>query len=606
MSRKIGTIFIVMLIPVLSLCAKADDIKVSAGVPEPEVYTGQNFQYQIIIEGVDHPGEVNLENLKPFNPQYGGGKDVSQVTTIIVQGKTQIQEKKQYIMVYSLTAPDKGTMVIPPVEVKLNGKIYKTNEVKVSVIEPGRTNRIALEVRLSKNECYLGEPIEISVDWLIREELSRSIGDFSLNVPVFVNEDFEKADSAEAADSAADRYQIDNVNVPAVASKRKIDNLNYFVISFRKIIIPQKTGRYDFDKCRVSADIVVGKKKRGFFGFDPQYKRFLAESEPFSINVLPLPEENVPAGFYGLVGRYSIETSASPKKVYVGDPVNFEISIKGPPYMKNIRRPAVENMPEFADNFKLPARYELPKTQNGVKTFSITIRAGNSDVERIPSVPLVFFDTQKAQYVTIESKPIPLDVMKTEVTTFEDVEGNTGFTRARKELEMIREGISANYSGNEMLVNETATLTGLIARPAYASLLIASLLLPVLTGSVKLASVKSPEKMRRKKHKKALADAVKELSALDKNQDVKRDGLTRIMRTFIGRRFDRSPAALNADECERIITEQTGGEETGALFGEIFRDCEQSVYSGSAANVDAELIDRLSRLIREIDRKAER
>ena len=38
----------------------------------------------------------------------------------------------------------------------------------------------------------------------------------------------------------------------------------------------------------------------------------MVESEPLELTVLPLPNEGKPAQFYGLVGRYTIEASATP------------------------------------------------------------------------------------------------------------------------------------------------------------------------------------------------------------------------------------------------------------------------------------------------------
>ena len=47
------------------------------------------------------------------------------------------------------------------------------------------------------------------------------------------------------------------------------------------------------------------------------------------MQVLPLPRENVPSGFGGAVGTYSLSLTVSPTNVAMGDPVTVKVQITG-------------------------------------------------------------------------------------------------------------------------------------------------------------------------------------------------------------------------------------------------------------------------------------
>ena len=79
-------------------------------------------------------------------------------------------------------------------------------------------------------------------------------------------------------------------------------------------------------------------------------------SQPLKLTVLPLPEQGKPEGFYGLVGRYTIEASATPTQVSVGDPITLIIKIGGSRYLKPVQWPELEKVAELARNFKIPSQ----------------------------------------------------------------------------------------------------------------------------------------------------------------------------------------------------------------------------------------------------------
>jgi hypothetical protein len=124
-----------------------------------DIYVGQSFNYHIIIDGDNKAGQVDTSPLSKYNPQNIGNRDLSQTSISIINGRRTDSIVKRYIMSYSLTADRPGRITLPPVTVTLDGKNYRTNPVEVNILEPETTNKLELEVSLSEEQCYVGQPI---------------------------------------------------------------------------------------------------------------------------------------------------------------------------------------------------------------------------------------------------------------------------------------------------------------------------------------------------------------------------------------------------------------------------------------------------------------
>ncbi|MFH1614063.1 MAG: BatD family protein, partial [Planctomycetota bacterium] len=124
-----------------------------------DIYVGESFGYHIIIDGENKAGQVDITPLAEYNPQSAGNRDVSQTSISIINGRTTQNIKKQYVMSYSLTSNRIGQIRLPSVTVTLDGKDYQTNPLKVNILKPGTTDQLDLEVTLSEQQCYVGQPV---------------------------------------------------------------------------------------------------------------------------------------------------------------------------------------------------------------------------------------------------------------------------------------------------------------------------------------------------------------------------------------------------------------------------------------------------------------
>jgi hypothetical protein len=575
-----------------------------------DIYVGENFAYNIIIDGENKPGQVDLTGLAKYNPQSASNRDVSQTSINIVNGKTTKKIIKRYIMSYSLQTKQEGQIQLPAVAVTLSGKTYQTNPVQLNILKPGTTDKLDLEVTLSEQRCYVGQPVMLTVKFYI----SADIGDFQFNIPTFSSDAFYIEDP-DVSNQQVKQFRL-STGIPVFASQSRVvhKGKESILLAFSKVLIPKNSGKIEIGASSVSADVVVGRTRSrdsffddfSIFGSRKQYKRFMVSSPQQMLTVLALPEETKPASFYGLVGRYTISASATPTKVNVGDPITLTIKIGGSKYLKSVQWPALEQIPELATNFKIPSQKSSPFIENGFKVFSQTIRANNDKVTAIPPIPLSFFDADKGDYVIAKTEPIKLEVEPTKILTNADVESRD-FAPVNKEVEAIKKGLSANYEGPDVLRNMSFSPLGAAVSLHYVFLWAAPLLGLISSPLIKLFMQTNPEKAALKLKRSAFVRAVRQLKKFGATDSQQRhELLASIMKQYIGERFDKTAGSLTAEDCYEIIFSATQDMQIANKYRDIITTCEAARYASMDANFDSEQVDKVIWLIRNIKKKSKK
>ena len=159
--------FLLTVLAFLSATA-VSQVQVSASVDTSRpIYLGSQFSYSITIENGEAPQHVNLAPLSEFHPSGPS----QQSRTSIVNGRVS----SSVVLSYTLTAPRLGTVTIPAVDVIVQGKTYRTTPVTVRVVQPGQTQQMDIEMGLSEQECYIGQPILLTVSFFVWLDIALSL-----------------------------------------------------------------------------------------------------------------------------------------------------------------------------------------------------------------------------------------------------------------------------------------------------------------------------------------------------------------------------------------------------------------------------------------------
>jgi tetratricopeptide (TPR) repeat protein len=586
-------VFPISLLLVLGAAAASPAaVRVYARVEvETAIYSGDSFTYSVVVEGGSKPSKIDISPLAAFQPRHAG----SGLSTQTVGDRTTVSFSDNFV----IAAGPPGVMRLPGVTVVVDGQNYTTNPVEVTISRPGTTDRMSLECEISDptrspdaqrpfgpgadKQCYVGQPLVMTVRWIVTARVQQA----AFDVPVFKSDDFYIEDSSESTIALArEQATIHGVPVTLTEKRQLIRGVEAAVLSFQKVLIPKRSGRITLEPITVSTNMAVGRERTGdlFNPFQLRFQRVSVQSERVELDVRPLPETGRPPAFYGLIGAYTISASAAPTEVSVGDPITLTIRIGGSPYLKPVQWPALEEVPELAAGFKIPAEKAAPVVEGDSKVFTQTIRANSDSVTQVPAIPLACFDPAQGRYVVAKTEPIPLKVAPSKVLTNVDVQGLAS-APVNREVEAIRKGLSANYYGPEVLENQSLSVLAILSRPAYAAMWSIPLLGLIVSVVVTLAGRTSPEALARKRRRGAAGVALAQLKKVSSAEPGQRhELLLAALKSYLGDRFDKVAASLTADDCYRILVEATGDAVTAGKCKALIDLCEAARY-GRVAGV---------------------
>ncbi len=397
-----------------------DTITVTEAVERNRVFRGESFIFQVQIQGSETVKDYPEDDWETpgltgdFSVQFLGGSTNSSRTVTIVNGQRSVQVHLAYVLSYRLTPNRTGDLIIPPLSFKVDGKTVSTRPVPVTVKEPEENDFFKVRLSLSGNTAYVGEPIVFTVVWYI----GMDVRDFDFSIPFFKRNEFSFIHPEPGIKDPAKYIRIPVAGSEVVAERGRgtLDGNTYTTLTFKTIVIPEKPGAYYIPRAIVAIRAQTGTVRNRdpfedfFFGDTLEMENFVVPSNSLEITVKELPLRGKPDDFQGHVGAYTIETSAEPREVFVGDPVTLTIRISGPPYIRGTAPPDLRTNAALVRDFHIPSEMSAGREDQNSIVFTQTIRPVNEGITEIPSITLPYFDTVTERYRTARSGPIPVTV----------------------------------------------------------------------------------------------------------------------------------------------------------------------------------------------------
>ncbi|MCK4236035.1 MAG: BatD family protein [Candidatus Krumholzibacteria bacterium] len=572
--------------------AYAENISVQINVESRDVYMGESFLMQLVIDGSDKAGAPDLSSLEGFGVEFLGGSNNSSQSISIINGRIQRMVKKGFIFNYRLTPEKTGRLTIPSLTINVGGQNFATGAVTIAVRRPTETEDFKLRINLSREACYVGEPVVLTVTWYLR----RDVEDFRFTMPILGNKDIIFEDPEIKIDKRKKYFRIavGGGEVIAVKGQGILNGESYATLQFSKVLIPRRSGTFVIPEVVVNAEAVTGRRvQRDFFDnfFSDDFfgmrrgrlKKYVVPSNALSLRVRKLPAEGRPPGFSGHVGEYRILASAEPTEVNVGDPITLKIILEGPDYLGSVNLPRLLNQEDLAGDFKIPDERADGRIEGSRKVFTQTIRAKHDRVEEIPPIRLVYFDTKKGRYSTALSDPIPLVVQPTKVVTALDAEGIEPGPSGTP-IEKWKEGIAYNYEGPDVIVPQGFGLGPALSDPAW----LAGLVLPpaayliIFAGLIVVRRRRADPEARRARG--ALKRLRASLSVIGKDKELSQaqvcGDVMEALREYLGDKLRRTGSTLTTGDVEEILKRRGVARDViEALIG-VLGACEVGSYAG--------------------------
>lgn len=597
-------LFLVLAILGLAAGAGAQPFAATASLSSNQAFVGQPIQLYVQVQGTETPTQPDVSGISDFTVKYLATQPRTSSQVTIINGRRTENVQRAAVIVYELTPKQAGTFTIPSLTVTNADKQVQTPVLRVVVKEPEESDEVKLRIQLSRNECYVGEPIHATWTLYFRA----SLRDLKMTLPLLLDPAFAVPDYDPPVGRNRKAFQVvlDGHNLVLQQGEGRLDGKDYSTLTFEKVLIPQAHGKRLLPASTAVVEVVVGQRRTNdFFNrLQPVTKPVAVPSNSPELTVKELPAEGRPANFAGHVGRYQVSTVASPTAVNVGDPIELTVTLSGPEFLDAVECPDLEHQGSLAQDFRISPP-EVGEMQDGVKVFKRTLRATHPDVKEIPAIELPYFDPATGTYGVARSNPIPLTVRAAKLVTAQDAEGTSPNLPATRKLKTRAQGLAANYEDASVLRNQRAGIQAWLASPGWlatlAGLPLAYLILAIATAAYRRRHA-DPAALRARR---AGAVCLRALNSIHSGAEAHERALAAV-RNYCGAKFGLAAGALTYQDVAPHLAEAQVPEPLRDSLRLLFEHCEAGRYSGAASVSAGELIPQAIDTIRRIDKSIAR
>lgn len=392
-----------------------------------QVSVGEQFQvsYELSGDGKDFrsPNFTNFEIVG--GPFSSTSSSVQIINGSVSKTNTQtysfhlraIKEGKFTIPQASITV-DKKRITSEPCEINVvassNGSTtYSGSSTNNSTTQVGIGNKeVFLEAVPNKKKVYLGEQVLLTYRLFYTIPISQ--------VSVSKAPSYSGFWTKDITDNNGSLQQSSIVR----------DGQQYYVSTIQEIVLfPQKTGELIVDPLDITCIAQIKQQRNRSQGYDP-FDDFFGDilgtsytnvrkdikSQPFEIEVLPLPTVNKPSSFKGAVGQYTFTSKIDKSELNVNEAFTLTLTVSGKGNIELLELPK----PVFPPDFEV---YD-PKITSSVKSNALGI-SGSKKAEYIiiprvsgdfilEEIDFSYFNPTLGKYETLCSEEYLIKVNKTE------------------------------------------------------------------------------------------------------------------------------------------------------------------------------------------------
>lgn len=558
------------------------EITVSAVVEPNPIALGQSAQLNVVIKGTQKAEPPEIQNNEYLEFAYRGPS--TQVMWINGELNATITH------VFQVRPLRAGKFRITPLNLFIEGKNYKTDEIIVEVVEDAAETKFDmseiayLEFDVPQRTVYVGETIPSELRMVM------------LNQAQFPNRGLPQIEG--------DAFSITPIDTQPQMTRAVKDGRYYDVYVWKIGITPVKAGVQTLQfkaphVLRIPED--KGNTRRDPFSlfrndpfFDSMFGRYkdmdiLALSQPAEITIEALPQEGRPESFNGAIGTFDIAATADLTTLTEGDPITLKIEIKGEGNFSQM------NPPKFPDGeiFKTyPPRVveETLDTQGftGSKQFEVVVIPLSTEVKAVPPIPFSYFNPRTGTYAEMNTPPIPISIK----ASTQPLMTNPVNPLANPQLTFRNNG----GNGADLLLPIKVSLGSIVTPPTLArmqNILAISVVAPLavlglayFVRRTRHTSQKDLERLRLKELDKKMSRHREEMQFARRNNDFPAfyQAACRVLQVALARQLGCKPEAITGKEINALWVPSLGDEHIRQSIENFFQKGDALRYSGGAAS----------------------
>ncbi len=520
---------------------------------------------------VNQPFEVTytLKNISGRNftpPNFGTAKIAAgpsqSSSTTIVNGR----QSSELSLNYTLIATQVGTLNIGAASIKAGNKTLRSNTIRLEVKEEkkidltgkGELPDVFVRLEVDTEKAYTGQQV------LLDYRLYTSVDIQNINV---------------VSESEYEGFFFETLRrFNKSQTRQKINGKEYVTQLIRRIaLFPQQSGVYEIEPSQVTAQIVTGKRRSGFFTFSDTKPVYLT-TESVTINVESLPASAAPPTFTGAVGDdFEVAVNISRSSLSTDDAITLQMTIRGNGDIKRVQPPALD----FGDNFEVyepkvlqEENYENRGELYGRKIVEYLILPKKSGRYQLQA-DFTYFHPDSLNYQTAFAKTPSITIQQ-------------GTNTGKKNINISPTEAIAD---NALRPNKTTASFSQKGSPFFGSTFFWLLTILPIFGFVgalffkKKEAEKSNVSVGEIKMREAVRVAKEKLSAGDKymKEGNSRAFYDEVQRAFLGYVSDKlqiPPAEMSKSNVQQKLQDLKVSESNVEAFIKILRTCEMALFSG--------------------------
>ncbi len=547
-----------------------------------QVAAGERFRVVFTLNA--RPDHFQAPNFEGFRVLSGPSQSTSSSTQII---NGQVTTSTSVSYTYVLDAPTEGSYTIGAAKATIDGKDVSSNTHSITVSGTANTgtqpqagrqapqtpspqgqitsNDVFVRAHVSNTSPYQSEQVIVTYKLYTRLPISQ----YSI----------EKLPSYQA-------FWSENLTLASQpqTNTEVIDGVQYSTVELRRVaLFPQRAGQLKLEPLEVNCLVRVRTQQRSgsifddFFGGSPfggvQNVQHMVKSNALTLQVKPLPTQNKPATFKGLVGQFEITASLNQRELKVNEAANYALTIKGKGNMRMVEAPDIlfpQNLEVFDPNTKDNIRNDLSGV-SGSRSFDYLLIPRTAGEFDIPGIQFTYFNPVSEKYVTLTSESFSLNVQGGS-----GMAQDGGSTISRSDFQQISTDIRFIHTRPVALVPAGNLF---FRSPLFYILLILPFLLFVgvlLIGRRTIRQRSNAQLMRNKRAEKMARKRLKK-AAIFMKSDSHKDFYEEIFRALWGYLSDKlgiPVSKLNKDEVGKQLASLSISPELTSQLNDVLQEAE--------------------------------
>lgn len=396
----------------------AQEVEFKASAPA-QVIMGKPFQ--LVYQVNQRAKDLRVPEFVDFD--YMAGPFTSQSSsTSFVNGKRTSTFTLTYT--YTLMANKEGNFTIQPATIKVDGKEYTSNGVRITVLPPDKTPTATTDNSSTGNASATSQqPSRDRAESIFLRTLVNKTKVHEQEVVLLTYKlYFSNVDVAQFTNNTRlpefKGFLKQELDMGEIQTELEhYDGRNYqTAVLYRTLLFPQRSGDIVIEPAQFEAVLRVRNRAQVRSIFDDFFDSYTTATKALiapgvTIHVSSLPTGK-PAGFSGGVGQFSISSAISDTLLQANEAVTMTLVIQGVGNMKLLKTPVID-WPEGFEVYDPKVTNNFKNTTAGVSGTKVIEylaipRVGGTYV--IPPVQFSYYDVEDDMYRTLTTEEYTLTI----------------------------------------------------------------------------------------------------------------------------------------------------------------------------------------------------